>query len=268
LAATVLAHAPAPALDREATDLIASIPPDQLACRARRFHDFPILRAHRTVPKGITAVPQADGCYQIRETCRVCGLIRYKTTRPGGAYDLDAHYVYERPDDWVVIPRDLDITQADLQAANWELCAEQLFAEATLAAASALPGWPGNRHPQAPPGPPEDRTGHPVGWVTVGRLVIEGSPPGPLARPALHPQMPQPTRAFLPGVEDVPAGARLPPARDPARPEPVAVQAHGRQGVEQGNTGHRAYIPGSGSMAAASSRARAARRVSAWWAAS
>jgi hypothetical protein len=63
-----------------------------VACRGDH-HDWPILKPG-PLPRGVSAVPQHDGCFQVTITCKNCGRWRRKTTLPGGGYDTSAVYAY------------------------------------------------------------------------------------------------------------------------------------------------------------------------------
>jgi hypothetical protein len=107
---------------RSAERLLSEIDDDQLACRAGR-HDWPVLKAGaKKLPKGMAASRQADGCFQITETCGNCRKKRVTTTLPGGVFDVDARRDYEDPENWVKIPRDLGLTRRDLVGENWRRC--------------------------------------------------------------------------------------------------------------------------------------------------
>lgn len=99
---------------------IESIPDPQLECMSQH-HQWPLIKLGRKkFPKGISAVPQQDGCFQIRETCTNCGKVRWFTTVKGGFFDTSAIvvYRYDDPDGWVKRPRNeiLDVTRRDLTA--------------------------------------------------------------------------------------------------------------------------------------------------------
>ena len=105
-----------PSLPAEASDWLHGADDDILACRASQ-HTWPKLRPG-PLPRGINAVPQPDRCVQIKETCFDCGLVRHKTTLPGGAFDREAVYVYDRPPGFATPPSS-GILKADIKEELW-----------------------------------------------------------------------------------------------------------------------------------------------------
>lgn len=80
-----------------AKDFLLNIDNDLLACRGQG-HAWPKLKPSKRPKRGIRAVPQRDGCYQLTTTCRDCGMERVLTTLPGGAIDHPARYTYRAPE--------------------------------------------------------------------------------------------------------------------------------------------------------------------------
>lgn len=97
-----------------------------LACRAGR-HSWPVLIPGRKLPKGISATRQADGCYQVTETCAVCDEERTKTTLPNGVYDQSATYKYRYPERWIRFSIDEEISRSDIVGELYRRIGEELF---------------------------------------------------------------------------------------------------------------------------------------------
>ena len=57
----------------------------------------------RGLPRGMQAIPLADGSRRLKDTCKRCGKVRSITTFPGGIFDEDAPYGYKDPKDWVTL---------------------------------------------------------------------------------------------------------------------------------------------------------------------
>lgn len=117
-----------PAERRRVATRVSEIPDNQLACRAGR-HKWPLddLQYGKPVPKGLQAIPQVDGCYQLRDVCQRCGKVRVLTTLPKGVFDVSADYDYRNPSDWVTLGEELNVTKRDLRAENVARNAGALF---------------------------------------------------------------------------------------------------------------------------------------------
>ncbi len=112
--------------EQQARDFLANLPDDQLECMSQR-HVWPVIDLHKTsLPKGISAARQHDGCYQVRETCPNCGKVRWYTTLPGGVFDVNAQYRYEDPQNWVTKHDDIEATRRDYKAELFRRAAGQL----------------------------------------------------------------------------------------------------------------------------------------------
>jgi hypothetical protein len=127
-ATTRHAMASSPARRRRIATKLSEIPDGQLTCRAGR-HDWPLdkLQNGKALPRGLAAVPQNDGCYQMRDTCQRCGKVRVVTTLPRGIFDVSADFAYSDPADWVTLADELDVTKRDLRAENIARSAGRLF---------------------------------------------------------------------------------------------------------------------------------------------
>jgi hypothetical protein len=99
---------------------------DIVACKGGH-HDWPHIKPGK-LPKGVQAVPQRDGCFQIRETCRSCRLVRIKTTLPGGYYDASAKYVYTDSVGYYA-PSGLGVTRYEYAAELYRRLAESILKE-------------------------------------------------------------------------------------------------------------------------------------------
>jgi hypothetical protein len=104
--------------DSGARQYLASLGEAQATCMSQG-HSWPKIRPGKALPKGVDAVPQRMGAFQVRETCPVCRTIRTWTTLPGGAFDMDVQYRYEHPQDWVTKHGDVDVTRRDIKADVW-----------------------------------------------------------------------------------------------------------------------------------------------------
>ena len=67
-----------------------------LACRAQG-HAFPKLRKGK-LPKGMSAVRQHDGAFELIAVCRDCGTERRLNTLPKGELGFPARYRYAYPE--------------------------------------------------------------------------------------------------------------------------------------------------------------------------
>jgi len=111
---------------QQADEFLASVPDEQLMCMTQR-HPWPLIDLRkRSLPKGIGAVRQHDGCYQIRETCPNCGKTRWYTTLPGGVFDVNVQYRYDSPPGWVVKHDDIEATRRDYKAELFRRANEML----------------------------------------------------------------------------------------------------------------------------------------------
>src|SRR5260370_39427019 len=107
---------------------LSEIPDEQLASRAGR-HRWALdeLETGVPLPRGLSAIPQHDGSYQLQDECSRCRKTRIVTTLPKGVYDINAEYTYHNPDDWVTLHQDLDATKRVLRAENVARNAGRLF---------------------------------------------------------------------------------------------------------------------------------------------
>jgi hypothetical protein len=94
-----------------------------IACRGDH-HDWPVLRPGK-LPRGIKAMPQSDGGYQLTITCRGCGRQRTRTTLPGGLLERGARYGYKDPKGYKA-PRGLGLTRQDYVDELWRRIVETL----------------------------------------------------------------------------------------------------------------------------------------------
>jgi hypothetical protein len=104
--------------DQGKTQYLASLGEAQATCMSQG-HSWPKIRPGKALPKGVDAVPQKLGAFQVRETCPVCHTVRTWTTLPGGGFDMDVMYRYEHPQDWVTKDSDVDVTRRDIKADVW-----------------------------------------------------------------------------------------------------------------------------------------------------
>jgi hypothetical protein len=117
---------------RTATQLLSRMPIEQMLCRGN-YHPWPVLEPGKRVPRGYRATVQRDGCYQITEVCPRCKSTRTSTTLPGGASDPQAIRTIVHPEDWVVLPRDLENrpTKRDLHDDAQTLALQEHFGSAS-----------------------------------------------------------------------------------------------------------------------------------------
>lgn len=97
---------------------LASLSAEQATCMSQG-HSWPKIRPGKALPRGVDAVPDKMGAFQVRETCPVCHTVRTWTTLPGGAFDMDVQYRYEHPKDWVVKDSHVEVTRRDIKADVW-----------------------------------------------------------------------------------------------------------------------------------------------------
>lgn len=71
-------------LDLDQREYLAGLDDETIACKGGGPHPFPKLIPNKPLPKGTAVRPVKDGCFQITETCPVCGRKRKKTTAPRG----------------------------------------------------------------------------------------------------------------------------------------------------------------------------------------
>jgi hypothetical protein len=109
---------------RSNNDYLHGIDDNIIACKGGH-HDWPHIRPGNKLPRNVKAVPQADGCYQLQETCRSCGLVRCKTTLPKGFYDRNAKYQYLDNVGYYA-PRGADLSRADYSEELYRRIAEML----------------------------------------------------------------------------------------------------------------------------------------------
>lgn len=112
--------------EQQSKAFLGTVPDDQLECMTQR-HPWPLIDLRdKRLPKGIRAVRQHDGCYQIEETCPNCGKARWYTTLPGGVFDVNVIYRYKDPQGWVTKHDDVEATRRDYKAELFRRAAEQL----------------------------------------------------------------------------------------------------------------------------------------------
>jgi hypothetical protein len=80
---------------RSPEDFVNSLDDDFLSCRGDR-HSFPKLRPG-PMPRGVNAVRQFDGSFQLTFTCPDCGTERTRTTLSGGGIERPVRYTYRYP---------------------------------------------------------------------------------------------------------------------------------------------------------------------------
>lgn len=110
-------------VEERQADWLHNLPNKFIPCRGDR-HDFPVLKPG-PLPRGIRAIPQHDGSFQMVSICRNCGRERTKTTLPAGVYDFSAKYTYKDPAGYKA-PRGLGLTRADYIAELYRRVAESL----------------------------------------------------------------------------------------------------------------------------------------------
>jgi len=109
-------------LDHKALEYLYGLDDDVVSCLGDH-HDWEKLNPR----KGIPAVANHDGSYQLISTCGDCGRIRFKTTLVGGAWDMTAKWEYRdgpRP------PKGLGLTRTAYAAENGRRISEALRAQA------------------------------------------------------------------------------------------------------------------------------------------
>lgn len=121
-----MTHADA-GLARQQADWLHGLPDKFMGCRGDH-HDWPTITPGK-LPRGVKAVPVADGCFQMEITCRNCGRVRIKTTLPGGVYDRNAVYFYRDPEGYAA-PKGLELSKSDYTVELYRRLAENLQAEA------------------------------------------------------------------------------------------------------------------------------------------
>jgi hypothetical protein len=111
--------------DVQAAEWLQSADDKILACRGWG-HSWPKVRAGR-MRKGISAVRQHGGCYQVTFTCADCGMERTLTTLPGGQLDLPAKYTYRQPKGYAS-PKGSGISRRDCAGESWRRAVETVAA--------------------------------------------------------------------------------------------------------------------------------------------
>jgi hypothetical protein len=94
-----------------------------LACRGQG-HAWPKLRAGR-LPKGVNAIRQIDGSWEIVSICRDCGMERRLVTLPTGDIDYPARYTYKSPKGYKT-PKGSEITRRDCLSEGWRRMREDM----------------------------------------------------------------------------------------------------------------------------------------------
>jgi len=113
--------------DAAARNYLAQLSPEQATCLSQG-HEWPKIRPGRALPKGVDAVPQKMGAFQVRETCPTCKTVRTWTTLPGGGFDMDVQYRYEHPKNWVTQETGTGVTRRDIKADVWDQFGRMLAA--------------------------------------------------------------------------------------------------------------------------------------------
>jgi hypothetical protein len=118
-----------PTEERELLGFLNDIPDEQVVCRAGR-HDFPWDRAviGKPLPRGVSARPSNNGCFQILDLCSRCGTLRIGLTLPGGEVDADFAWSYRYPEDWVTVPHHLPHGRGVLRREKFRRTAPQIKA--------------------------------------------------------------------------------------------------------------------------------------------
>jgi|SRR5215472_1425387 len=106
-----------------AAEWIVHVDDKILACRGQG-HAFPKIRTG-SLPKGMRAVRQHDGSFQITFICRDCGTERTLTTLPTGNLDLPAKYKYKHPPGYKT-PKGSSISRRECLAESWRRTMEAL----------------------------------------------------------------------------------------------------------------------------------------------
>ena len=109
--------------EKLAQDWIFNSPDSILACRGQG-HAWPKLRPGR-MPKGMSALPQREGGYQLITTCRDCGMERTLITLPSGEIDMPARYAYRQPDGYKA-PKGTHVTRRECLAESWRRMREEI----------------------------------------------------------------------------------------------------------------------------------------------
>ena len=104
--------------DRARQNYLAGLDPRQAQCMGQG-HEWPKIRTGKPMPRGVDAVRQRMGQFQVRETCPVCTSVRIWTTLPGGGFDMDIQYRYDHPKWWVVQETGTGVTRRDIKADTW-----------------------------------------------------------------------------------------------------------------------------------------------------
>lgn len=74
-------------LDEEQRSYLTSLDSTTITCKADKRHDFGKLVPGKPPPRGFRSERlngELAGCYEITETCRICGRRRRTLTAPGG----------------------------------------------------------------------------------------------------------------------------------------------------------------------------------------
>lgn len=135
MATIIKFHDPDP--DVEAQNFLLHLDDKFLACHGQG-HNFPRIKRTRSgkQPRGIRAIRQHDGSYQLVFICPECGTERELVTLPGGQIDLPARYRYKYPDGYRA-PKGAKLTRRDYFAESWRRLLEDLSAETERESAGA-----------------------------------------------------------------------------------------------------------------------------------
>jgi hypothetical protein len=97
-----------------------------IACRGQG-HSWPKIRPGK-LPRGMKAIPQHDGGYELVTTCRDCGMVRRLITLPSGMIDMPAKYSYVQPDGYKA-PKGSKVTRRECLAESWRRMREEIAKE-------------------------------------------------------------------------------------------------------------------------------------------
>lgn len=122
----------------KANPALAHVSNETIECRGDQ-HDFPRVRIG-PLPKGIRAIPQHDGSYQMVISCLNCGRERTRTTLPGGYFERGVRFSYKGgPKDFSAEKDSArsDLGKADYTEELYRRNAENLALAASKATAAA-----------------------------------------------------------------------------------------------------------------------------------
>lgn len=111
--------------DQAKADFLHNLDDKFLECRGDH-HDWPVLKLGTDLPRGVSAIRQRDGCYQLKMRCKNCGKVRSKLTLPKGVWDLDVGWAYPEVPKGFASPPGSGVTRMDCVAELGRRLQEQI----------------------------------------------------------------------------------------------------------------------------------------------